>query len=1017
MSVDPATPFCQKKKPPRPVPAASTGTAREANRTTREEGDLRISTPRALFVSLLFVASGAVGLAYEVTWFRRFTHVWGSSGVALAAVVGSFLGGLGLGAWILGRVADRLRRPLRAYALAELGVGVLALLVPFEIAALIDLVARLGPTLAQWPVVRATLRLVATFAVLGPPSFLMGGTLPFLLAAFGRGAGTLRDAAGWLYAVNSLGATLGCLAAGFWLLPRFGLGTSQFLIAGASLVIAAFAFVVSRRERLGEMALAPPARGGEPKGDEIGAGGGSAAETSLGALRSAAALAGFAALVLETVWMRHLAVLVGGSTYAFAAGLAVFLFGIGAGSLLYHLALRRRSRLALAPILVIAWIAATTWIGHALRAPLADAVGMLRPLRASFALDATVSLGVSAALELAPALGMGLLFPLILHVGAPRARAAPSALGTLYALNTLGAIAGAALGALVLVPLLGTAGSTSAALGVYALAVLVLSPPLDGMRRVVELCAILSIVFAAAFLCARAGDPRATQLGQYLYGFVGADDRPEEVLYFREGAHASVLVTELGSVRSLRVNGKVDASSQGDMTMQLGSAYFPLFLAPDSRRALVIGFGSGTTAGALLLAPGLEVACAEIESAVVEASEHFAAVNHRPTESARFRAIIDDGRSWLAATRERFDLVVSEPSNPWLAGLANLYTREFYELVRERLEPGGVLAQWIQTYAFTIAEYALVVRTVRSVFPHALLVRISEGDTVLLASDRELVPDAARCERAQEFVDAQPEIAADLLVHFGTRDVRALFLRHLFLDAGGLDRLVALDPSDAIHRDLDLRLEFDAPRRVFRRPEASEIVDARLFAALPSDFHATLVGRFGTGLEYRGDVERFVADLRAHGRADAARELVVAMLERAPDDVRLLAAELIAVPVDRDADFDARFERLRTRDAGTPATDALAQAAKGLFDAGRHERAVRVFREVLARAPNSATAWANLGHALAALGRAAEAEEAFVRAVTSDPLSRFARRSSDEREVGKEHEERQERGADRDRAP
>jgi spermidine synthase len=449
-----------------------------------------------------------------------------------------------------------------------------------------------------------------------------------------------------------------------------------------------------------------------------------------------------------------------------------------------------------------------------------------------------------------------------------------------------------------------------------------------------------------------------------------------------------------GGVISLRVNGKVDASNVGDMPMQLGSAYFPLFLAPGAEEALVIGYGSGTTAGTLLLKPDLRVTCAEIEPAVVEGAEHFSRVNHKPREHepARFSIVNDDGRSFLQGIEKRYDLIISEPSNPWMAGVSSLFTREFYEIVRERLAPGGVLAQWVQGYAFTVAEYALVVRTLLSVFPEAMLVRILDGDTIILAASEPIAMDAGLCARAQSVVDASGAMRADLELHFGSADVRSLLLRHVILDRQGLLRLAEAAGPGPLNTDINLRLEFDAPRRLFHRPEGELTVPAGIFAAVEAQHFESLVRGMGAPRELAGAAHELAVLFASKSRQDLARKLSRLGLELDPGNVDLLTARLAHAAPDDAPSFDAVLEALVAA-AGGRTLESLGLAGSRLYQAGHVALAARVFERIVALEPSSATAWANLGNARAELDTREEAAKALEKAAALDPLNDFVRKS------------------------
>jgi hypothetical protein len=299
---------------------------------------------------------------------------------------------------------------------------------------------------------------------------------------------------------------------------------------------------------------------------------------------------------------------------------------------------------------------------------------------------------------------------------------------------------------------------------------------------------------------------------------------------------------------------------------------------------LVIGLGSGTTSGASLLFPETSVACAEIEPAVARASAHFEGVNHRPFASERFALVLNDGRAHLQGARARYDLILSEPSNPWMAGVSNLFTLEFYRAVRDRLAPGGVLAQWIQAYSLTPSDYALVARTVLEVFPHGLLLRLPGTDTILLASERPLDPERDAVERAQALVDSLSPVKADLERWLGTADVRSLLVRHRLLGDAGLRSLLARDGGRGINTDRDLRLEFDAPLRLFDRAVDSSEVEKSLLFAADTEVLAALWKRWGCGPSQAAALRELTDHFAARGEWDRAESLLELGLRLDPPD-------------------------------------------------------------------------------------------------------------------------------------
>jgi predicted membrane-bound spermidine synthase len=928
--------------------------------------------------SLLFFCSGATGLAYEVIWFKRFSHVWGNSTLAMAAVVASFLFGLGVGARLLGRLADRVASPLWWYGVCEAGIGLLALAIPLALGLVVPLAAMLHEPLAPQPILYSLARFAITFAVIGPSCMLMGGTLPLLIRQFTPPGEELKRATAWLYGVNTLGAAAGCYLTGFHLLPSLGLQVTNSGTAGFNLLIGAVAIAVGRT--LVPAAAAPellPARSKPPSTDDA---------FPRGVVYSTALVTGTAALVLQVVWNRQLALILGGSTYAFTAMLFVILVGIGLGSLVHHALLRESRYVAYLPAVVSLLIIAATVLGQRAIPALTALVGTALPLRSSEVFQGILGAGASAALELLPALGMGVLFPLLVQLTRRAAEDAGNAVGTLYAWNTAGTIAGATATSLVFIPGLGTERTVTLALSLYALAALVLLPS-AGLRAA---AARLAVAGAAAGLLvlSAAGwdvDPRITNSGSYIYGYQSPETLAQvETLYFREGASCSVIVLQgkADGSRNLRVNGKADASDGLDMMMQMGSAYVSQFLRPRAKEILVIGFGSGTTAGASLQFPDTRVTCTEIEPAVFAASEHFAHVNHSPERSPRFSIVFDDGRSHLQGSDTKYDLILSEPSNPWIAGVSNLFTREFYEAARARLAPDGVLAQWIQTYSLTPASYAMIVKTVLSVFPHAGLVRLGKPDTLMLASMTPLEPTAETVAEAQALVDGAPTVTEDLRRWFKTTRVRDILTTLYVLDDRGLASLVAKHAPDVINTDGNMRLEYDAAQELFADdPTLTDTVYWNVMATASPERFAESFSRMGGSREEASIFHAVALDLTDLGLEEQATRVVELGLGIDPTNPKLLGDQLVLSPPE---------DRLAIEDALTRVlADSAPRATQVAAALGRHGRldiAAELYERVLASHPDSATALKSLAVVYKTQGRLDLANEVLDRALALDPL-------------------------------
>lgn len=929
----------------------------------------RISTPKYLLAlaSVLFFASGCTGLAYEVIWSKRFTHIWGSSSLAMAAVVASFLFGLGLGALCLGRVADRVERPLLWYGLAEILIGVLALIIPAEILLLSNWAVWIYSVLPDMASVRFLVHCGFTLLVIGPPCFLMGGTLPLLIRQFTPRDGELGAVVGWLYGVNTLGAAMGCVVAGFYLLPSWGLEFTNYGAAALNLLIGGISVPLSGMfVRQGAQRASAPKKAPVIERKAAPSQSSWLHSKSIAVVCLATALTGLAALMLQMVWVRQLALVLGGSTYAFTGTLFIVLMGIALGSWVYQWGLQRFALKPFLPAAVILVLAVSSIAGLLLLPWLSELASAYREARWQWSVNARLCLTAAAIVQLVPSIAMGILFPLLVDRTKAAALVVGRTVGNIYAWNSLGSIAGATFTSFYFIPWLGTVGTMALALALYFVVGALLAGPASGQAQhrswAVGFGAIGALLVSGTwFYGARIADPLDTNLGLYLYDMPKQRDQLS-VDFFEEGASCNVLVVgypaknaELRE-RDLRVNGKVDASTLGDMQTQLGGAFFPQFFNPRARDILVIGYGSGTTPGACLLFPDTHVTCCEIEPAVFAASPQFARVNHRPEEHLgdRFEMIFGDGRSVLQTSQKKFDLIISEPSNPWLAGVSNLFTKEFFEAASSRLNDGGVLVQWIQTYQFSVAEYALIVRTLRTVFPHAGVISLSNGsDTLLVTSHRALSPHPADIDYLEAQIASSPELQSDLDRWFGTRDVRRLLVRHFMLDERGLERFIARDLTDSgrdasINTDLNMKLEFDAP--------------LRLFARTPADVYATMVDVMSPDWSH----QLAQALGRAHNSAELHVDVALALADRG----KLLPA----------------VDEYRKAIRAAPDDVALYRELAALYQkAGQPGQAIPTLLELVERGPGDASLQTHVGSLLVAESRPGEAIAQFRGALRLDP--------------------------------
>lgn len=771
--------------------------------------------------SLLFFLSGATGLVYELLWVRLLYQSFGTTVQSVTTVVAAYMGGLGLGAWAIGRLGDRHPNPARLYGFLELLIGCFGLASPFILHGTQD--AYIGFARA-WGLhggnaASVALRFGLAWLVLLIPTTLMGGTLPVLTRALTLDREHLRSSLGRLYGLNTLGAVIGTMLAGFWLIELAGIRDSIWGVALVNLLIGALAIVLSRSESL---ATAPPPAPAASTEDLIPA---RLKRLALVLL----AVTAFASLVDEIAWTRVLVMIVGGSTYGFTLILLVFLLGIGLGSALVARVGRPARETAATAALaqgITAAGAAFLFIGLSVL-PHYILVALQNPEFSAGPRLLRLGLGV-VAVVLPPAIGMGMTFPLLTDLVATPGEARGRDVGWAYSLNTLGSIVGAVLTGFVLVSTLGTDRTLRLALWVNGAAALALAisaawrvPEASAEHRQLRVGVLGGGLLACLALAVAAGAPgwgsRLVDLGPTIYGRAISSPAAREgflrhmgsrQLAFVEGRNATVSVWESSAGRALKVNGKVDASDRGDMDTQVMLAMAPVAARPHPTSALAIGFGSGVTTSVLAAVPGMQrVRVVEIEPAVLGVAPLFKAVNHDVLSRPGVQAIVDDARSALQLTSERFDVVVSEPSNPWVAGVATLYTPEFYRIVKSRLTDTGVFCQWVQLYQVDQAMVAGIIRNVRTVFPHVQVWLGAPEDIMVLGSALPFPADTPWVSTLFGPRGALDQLGREYL---GVRRPADFFGR-LIMGERGVDRLLSSGPT-LTHTDDRPRLEFVAAR-------------------------------------------------------------------------------------------------------------------------------------------------------------------------------------------------------------
>ena len=751
----------------------------------------------------LFTASGFAGLIYESIWTQYLKLFLGHAAYAQSLVLAVFMGGMALGAAWCARRSTRLANPLAGYALVEAVVGLAALAFHPLFVWLTDwshdaLLPALG---TPWLALGAKLALSCLLIL--PQSVLLGMTFPLMSAGLARAhPAAAGESVAMLYFTNSLGAAAGVLASGFLLIGLVGLPGTLHTAGALNLAIAAVVWMLARPAR-----HAPLEEAHDPE-----------EERTVFLLLAVAFFTGLASFVYEISWIRMLSLVLGASTHAFELMLATFILGLALGGL----AVRRRVDAGADPVRLLAWVQLAMAAAALATLPLYDfsfslmeaLMSALARTDAGYALFNVAGAAIAALVMLPATIFAGMTLPLL--TGALiRRGAGEAAIGRVYAANTLGAIAGVVLAVHVGLPALGLKGTlllgslVDAALG---LALLMLLYRGRILWTAAAACAAAFLVAAFAFRL----DPNKMTAGVFRHGeLAGSSDAT--ILFQKDGKTATVHLVKYPGATSLRTNGKSDGSINLDPEGERGSdeitmvltAALPLALAPEAKSAAVIGIGTGLTTHTLLQSLAIErVETIEIESAMAEASRGFMPRNSGAFADPRGEILIDDAKTFFSTRGRRYDLIISEPSNPWVSGVASLFTREFYARVRGHLNPGGMLVQWFQLYEIDASLVATVMRALGETFPHYAVFAPSDHDLLIVAGEAP-IPLPARPE-----VFEHPGLAKELwtvhMLNAGDFDARTLgaraLLEPLFASYGmpaNSDYAPVLDLNAARHRFMD----------------------------------------------------------------------------------------------------------------------------------------------------------------------------------------------------------------------
>lgn len=916
---------------------------------------------------IAFFVSGACGLAYEVVWTRLLGLAIGHTTVALTAVVAAYMGGLAAGSAWIGRLLRRGVAPGSAYAALEAGIALLALIFPLQLSLVTWLSAEVGQVLERGSFALGVVRFLLAAVAVFPATFLMGGTLPAMLEAVPRGGARSRDGtaglarnAGVLYAVNTSGAVVGAALAGFVSIERLGTLETTWIAAAGNLIVAVATLLMARPSHQAWSVGSGWAERNRPSSES---------EPSLGAgardVLVAYAISGFAAMALQVVWTRGLVFYAGSTTYAFTGMLIVYLGGIAIGTAVASPLVERLRHPVRAFVAIQAALAlAAAGSLHALQlaTPVVDS---LWPPELSWATLVGGNFVKAMATMAVPTLLMGVLFPVAVRVLALRAGGAPSGAGQgqsalltgrLYAMNTVGGIAGTALAGLVLIPAFGIRESLLCASLSSLGAGLLLARHHD--RRVATTL-LLSTVGVMATLLTIGGQP--------LHAPVGS----ERLVFYEEGSSGTVSVLEeVTGTRTIYIDRVPVAGTDAIMlTDQKSLAHVPMLVHPKATRVLTVGFGSGGASWSFAQHRGVErIDAVEIDPTVFRAAPLLDDSNHGVWRDPRFQLVLEDARNYLASTDATYDIISTDCTDLRYKTNANLYTVDYFSLVRDRLRPGGLVTVWMPLGGLGGDTFRMALRTFRHVFPHTTVWYMTNQPThylLLVGSDREMRPD--------------PDAIAAAMTEEVRRDLAEIRLEDplkvassLLLDEHEVARFVGEGPLNTDRHPL---LEFQAPRLAYRDALAMNL---RTTAAARDRQKG--LQRWGGTPDATARLEPYVrstpALIEGHARYQLGTFDYAAALRLYRAAARLNPADasipLLVSDVERTRAVWLNEFGTRTTSTASDPRDWIAYATL-LRQADRLPDAIAAGRHATERAPTSVEAWVKLAatHTLAGDRRAA----------------------------------------------
>lgn len=718
-----------------------------------------------IFICSLFVLSGIAALIYQVVWFKQLSYFIGNTTYSQSVVLATYMGGLAVGAWFWGKKADTIKNSLYLFAILEI---TLALYCFFYSPIFSFVEEQFSATVIsnKWESDGSSvlfLKFLVSGATIFFPTFLMGGTLPVLVKFLSLKVDQVGKNVSILYFINSFGAVIGTVLAGFYLIQAFGLTKTTYfaamvelLVGLASLFLAKYSYAQLNKENI-------PENTDKLEKTKII----TITKKQFTLVLSIAAFSGFCAMVYEVVWLRLLIPVLSSSTYSFTIILAAFITGITIGS---YLTFKFNDKIK-SPLLFVGYCQLFIVISIFITLPFYEYL----PFQIWKAVNSSINEGSSYTYYLfiqftyvfivlvLPTIFMGMSLPVLSRFAVSDVKKSGKVIGNIFAVNTLGTVLGSLITGLVLIPFIGIYKTIVVAIIINLILAISVFKQRDLITSKLKII-IASVVIVTGFIFFKNVNSQSwaypimlSQVPRQINRanppetydeFIAGIKKDDKILYYNEGIGGTIIVGKNKDQIYLSTNGKGDANSVTDLRTQVSLGQTPIILHPKADTVFVIGYGAGTTIGNVMTHPNVKYAeVAEISGEVIEASSHFNKINEQPLKRKNLKVIKDDGVSALRLSTHKYDVIISQPSNPWSAGVGNLFTKEFFQDCKKKLRPGGYVAQWFSFYEMNDKSLRLILRTALDQFNYVSLWHIGTSDILLLCSETPFNFDLDKIEK------------------------------------------------------------------------------------------------------------------------------------------------------------------------------------------------------------------------------------------------------------------------------